>query len=850
MKSEIKSKSIYKKKSLLILFVLIFAVVGVYLVINSRAATTTCDLNATTSNFTTQLNAAQPGQTLCLANGNYGALTGANKASPGVTITPAATSGANVSLWLNFKAWPGTTISGLTFDGITNISGGDFAGNVKNITVKNSTVTSETNFWQASGAQNNACSGCQALTNTNIVYDNVIFNQSSEPNAPGLYEGRVSFIGPSPQDSGITIKNSIFENNCADGVQVNSGGYGVTIGPNNEFRNLKQGSCGPHVDAIQFVGTSTVGPSITGNYFHDNTTGIAVYDGSNHAVVTNNVITKSDAIAILAGGFSDTSVIQHNTVIGKDIICGVTHDNTLCKAKIVDNITPGITLEKNSSTGDYSTPVESDYNLCSGGCPGTHSITGSPTFVGGSNPTTYAGFALAAGSKGKAPAASDGKSDIGINLASNSTQNCDYTATSPSILLNYVSSYPGKTICYQGSLSGDLNLTNKQPGTMTTIRPTSANDSIAGQVTLNGAKNITFEGRANNVAIYGGTNNVVLQNCMLGGTSSARTTANIVLIQADATNITVQDCDIGWSDTYNNDGNSGYGIRILQNGIVSNIKIQRNKIHNIGADGIQVGGNPAGLVIDRNEISYVAVTRSTDTEHSDLIQLVGYGDTKITNNYMHHVGYVDSSANPTASYPSGGLYIHGGNPGPLQFENNLIVDNRNIPTVGDLGTGGCSFTNTVLRRNTIVRSGTAVGGTDLIWAVCSGNGNTLERNVIENLTNKYSYGNINNNIAGTSNYTLNASNECTSSNCNPSGQEAIGYRCPTGVSWCSSSTTPPPTCSTKQGDTNNDNAVNILDISAILSAYGQTSSTSCTDVTKDGNINIQDISLVLSKYGT
>ena len=58
------------------------------------------------------------------------------------------------------------------------------------------------------------------------------------------------------------------------------------------------------------------------------------------------------------------------------------------------------------------------------------------------------------------------------------------------------------------------------------------------------------------------------------------------------------------------------------------------------------------------------------------------------------------------------------------------------------------------------------------------------------------------------------------------------------------------TCSTKQGDTNNDNAVNILDISAILSAYGQTNTTSCIDVNKDKSINILDISLVLSKYGT
>src|SRR3981081_2479354 len=31
-----------------------------------------CDLNATTANFGSQLAAAQPGQTLCLASGSYG----------------------------------------------------------------------------------------------------------------------------------------------------------------------------------------------------------------------------------------------------------------------------------------------------------------------------------------------------------------------------------------------------------------------------------------------------------------------------------------------------------------------------------------------------------------------------------------------------------------------------------------------------------------------------------------------------------------------------------------------------------------------------------------------------------
>lgn len=60
---------------------------------------------------------------------------------------------------------------------------------------------------------------------------------------------------------------------------------------------------------------------------------------------------------------------------------------------------------------------------------------------------------------------------------------------------------------------------------------------------------------------------------------------------------------------------------------------------------------------------------------------------------------------------------------------------------------------------------------------------------------------------------------------------------------------PTPTCSTLQGDANNDNVVNISDISAILALFGQTQTTNCADVTKDQTINIQDISLVLANYG-
>jgi hypothetical protein len=63
----------------------------------------------------------------------------------------------------------------------------------------------------------------------------------------------------------------------------------------------------------------------------------------------------------------------------------------------------------------------------------------------------------------------------------------------------------------------------------------------------------------------------------------------------------------------------------------------------------------------------------------------------------------------------------------------------------------------------------------------------------------------------------------------------------------SSTTPPPPPPSPKQGDLNNDNNVDIYDLSILLSHYGLTSSTG--DVNSDGTVNIFDLSILLSNYG-
>ncbi|HUC20400.1 MAG TPA: dockerin type I domain-containing protein, partial [Candidatus Polarisedimenticolaceae bacterium] len=64
-------------------------------------------------------------------------------------------------------------------------------------------------------------------------------------------------------------------------------------------------------------------------------------------------------------------------------------------------------------------------------------------------------------------------------------------------------------------------------------------------------------------------------------------------------------------------------------------------------------------------------------------------------------------------------------------------------------------------------------------------------------------------------------------------------------------TVPPPPV--KQGDINGDNAVNIFDLSILLSNYGKTraqASNPKADINNNNVVDIFDLSILLSKYGT
>jgi hypothetical protein len=336
----------------------------------------------------------------------------------------------------------------------------------------------------------------------------------------------------------------------------------------------------------------------------------------------------------------------------------------------------------------------------------------------------------------------------------------------------------GKTICYTGSYTG-LDLSSLKPASQTRVVGATGS-SVSDQVNITGSSNLVWGGRARSVLINN-SSNITIDGATLGGTSAQRQLVTTLQIQGTASNITVEDSDIGWTEDDNN--NNGYGIRILATSAENGITIQRNKIHNIAADAIQIGGEPDNVTIDRNEISYVACHEGSG-EHSDWMQFVNWGkNLKVTNNYLHHLGYRDASTTPPDSYPSGGWYFHGGNDGGLLVENNLAVDGRNMADVTGLGTGGTELSNATFRRNTLLRMGTSTGGTEMRWNVTSGSGNLVERNAIQDLyVADASSATMRDNATGSS-VVIDTAGNCTSAACNPTGQEAIGYRKPSGVGW-------------------------------------------------------------------
>ncbi len=319
----------------------------------------------------------------------------------------------------------------------------------------------------------------------------------------------------------------------------------------------------------------------------------------------------------------------------------------------------------------------------------------------------------------------------------------------------------------------------------------SANGGSMGFININNTTNLTIRSARFRSTELWDANGTTIEGCVIGGTPANRTSDNLINVNV-SDDVTIKNNEMGWTITSGT--TTGYGIRSPGNelGYNDRLHIEGNYINHIAADAIQgLGNRAADVVIDRNRIDYVAKNPGSD-EHSDGMQIINHGvNTQITNNWISHEGFY-TEGQPNGS--SGTLYIHGdenGNQGGLLIENNLFSDSEGRVEITGLGTGGTTMSNITIRRNTFSNLGLGYTGfPGLRWAATSGSNNVIERNVAVDPDGGFaqngsaSIATFSSNLWGQpSLVTLDSQGNCASANCNPAGQEAIGYRKPSGVSW-------------------------------------------------------------------
>lgn len=329
-------------------------------------------------NLASAVASAANGSTICLNAGNYGSVNFFNIPRTGfVTIRSASGVSARLSPQVGnsrFLRFQNVTLSSVLVNSCSlNIEfvGTPFAPNDSGLIFDASSCASSTHNYLVDGA----------------IFDRV---------GMALYEGRLNCR----DCNGVTIKNSTFSgigSEPSDGIQTQGNTRNLTLS-GNRFSGILESLCGAtHCDAIQLQGGGTT--LLSGNLFENGDTFIMSPDGCNAVTATNNIFNGS------------TSTYDFKLQFGSCSNLTFTH-NTLKQAGVAIDSKSGQPASSNALVRDNifagQSPIKtSGGNGCSG-CTVTGNLTATPTYVGGVTPSTWPGWALAAGSPGKG-AASDGK---------------------------------------------------------------------------------------------------------------------------------------------------------------------------------------------------------------------------------------------------------------------------------------------------------------------------------------------------------------------------------------------------------------------------------------------------------
>jgi hypothetical protein len=385
---------------------------------SSQVSWAACDQTLSSgANLASAISNAASGSTICLNSGNYGTvnLSSIVKTSD---VTVQSVSGRDATV--------NPIISGtqhVKFQNLT-IAGAKITTS-RYISVLNSTFTSQM-LVIGSGSSS---------TPANILIDGNTFDGLKYG---GYGEGRLQLYDA----GGVTVSNNHFgKAGESDGIQW--GGYGGTVGPGNVFDGLIQGSYSAHVDAIQAYGEVNH-HTIKGNYFVNNTIAYAAYDGGANITFTDNVILGQGGYGQLIFGSVDNGIIKHNMLSNLAAGCDnkseldastncVFSDNILIN-KVRMDITKCVNCNKSYNLADTAT-----VNYCSSeptcGTMGSNLITGTPTFVGGTSPTSWSGYQITSSSLGYKNA-SDG-TNRGINSISGTTPPSTILAAPTNLRANY-----------------------------------------------------------------------------------------------------------------------------------------------------------------------------------------------------------------------------------------------------------------------------------------------------------------------------------------------------------------------------------------------------------------------------
>ena len=343
------------------------------------------DLQANPSSLGSVFAAAQPGDVIHLAAGDYG--TFAAGAKPGM-VTIVADPGVAASLTARLNGASFVRFSGLTI-GSAEVRSSHHVEFVGNRFVGHTLIETNANADLAIRLDANTHHGINVCSS--------------------CHEGRVTVKGfNNTTANGVVISNSSFTGGNSDGVQVVGKPFGTQIGPGNRFVDIPMID-DTHTDAIQLYGSRHT--RITGNFIYRTETGIMAPDGADHETIDNNVISTLGYPLPIVLGSDQGSVVRHNTLPVTCSGCGTLrvdggNSGRASQGTVVQDNVLGSLLLNGGSTLAYG-----DFNLvANGGLRGGRNLVGSPRFVGG--PTSWAGYLLAPGSPGKG-AASDG-ADMGI----------------------------------------------------------------------------------------------------------------------------------------------------------------------------------------------------------------------------------------------------------------------------------------------------------------------------------------------------------------------------------------------------------------------------------------------------